>query len=115
MRVLRWWDTRAIHMLSMGGSLELGRILRRDKLSGEQHEVVCPRIVKGYQTYMGVDVYNQLQLQSFASSTKFLRVVDLAIIYAYIVHNAGRHAANYSKLKHVKVLKQLHLALCDAL
>ncbi|OWY92207.1 hypothetical protein PHMEG_00038878, partial [Phytophthora megakarya] len=49
MRVLRWWDTRAVHMLSTGGSLELDRIVRRDKLSGEQQEVVCPRIVKDYQ------------------------------------------------------------------
>ncbi|EGZ30732.1 hypothetical protein PHYSODRAFT_470885, partial [Phytophthora sojae] len=64
MRVLRWWDTRAVHMLSTGGSVAMDRIVRRDKMTGEQHEVVCPRIVKDYQTYMGgVDVHDQLRLQ----------------------------------------------------
>ncbi|KAG3120124.1 hypothetical protein PI125_g1374 [Phytophthora idaei] len=51
-------------MLSTGGSVEFDRIVRRDKLTGEQMEVACPRIVKDYQTYMGgVDVHDQLRLQ----------------------------------------------------
>ncbi|GMF23092.1 unnamed protein product [Phytophthora fragariaefolia] len=64
MRVLRWWDTRAVHVLSTGGSVQQDRIVRRDALSGEQQEVACPRVVKDYQTYMGgVDVHDQLRLQ----------------------------------------------------
>eukprot|EP00644_Phytophthora_capsici_P015493 jgi/Phyca11/127520/e_gw1.70.155.1 len=64
MRVLRWWDTRAVHMLSTGGSVEMDRIVRRDKLTGEQQEVACPRVIKDYQTFMGgVDVHDQLRLQ----------------------------------------------------
>ncbi|POM58794.1 Hypothetical protein PHPALM_36511 [Phytophthora palmivora] len=67
MRVLRWWDTRPVHMLSTGGSVEPDRIVRRDKLTGEQQEVMCPRIVKDYQTYMGgVDVHDQLRLQRYS-------------------------------------------------
>ncbi|POM68946.1 Hypothetical protein PHPALM_14824 [Phytophthora palmivora] len=36
MRVLRWWDTRAVHILSRGGSVEQDRIVRRDTSTGEQ-------------------------------------------------------------------------------
>lgn len=54
MRVLRWWDTRAVHVLSTGGSVQQDRIVRRDAMSGEQQEIACPRVVKDYQTYMGV-------------------------------------------------------------
>lgn len=64
MKVVRWWDTRSVHMLSTGGSVAIDRIVRREKLTGEQQEVACPRIVKDYQTYMGgVDVHDQLRLQ----------------------------------------------------
>ena len=35
MTLLRWWNTRAVHMLKTGGSLETDRIVRRDKLTGE--------------------------------------------------------------------------------
>ncbi|OWZ10109.1 hypothetical protein PHMEG_00017089 [Phytophthora megakarya] len=67
MRVMRWWDTRAVHMLSTGGSVQQDRIVRRDTLTGEQHEVACPRIIKDYQTYMGgVDVHDQLRLQRYS-------------------------------------------------
>ncbi|RAW21423.1 hypothetical protein PC110_g22134 [Phytophthora cactorum] len=43
----------------------------------------------------------------------FLGLVDLAIINAYIVHNARRAAGGWRKLSHVKYLKQLHLELCQ--
>ncbi|POM74075.1 Hypothetical protein PHPALM_9008 [Phytophthora palmivora] len=120
-----------IHMLSTGGSVEVDRIVRRDKLTGEQQEVTCPRIVKDYQTYMGsVDVHDQLRLQrqvlyscmySLRLSIKykkyyksrFLGLVDLAIINAFIICNSRRAMANLSKLSHVKFLKQLHLELCQ--
>uniref|UniRef100_H3H3G5 CCHC-type domain-containing protein n=1 Tax=Phytophthora ramorum TaxID=164328 RepID=H3H3G5_PHYRM len=69
MRLLRWWDTRAVHMLSTGGSVETNRIVRREKRTGEQTEVACPRIVKDYQTFMGgVDVHDQLRLQRVYSA-----------------------------------------------
>lgn len=46
----------------------LHRIARRDKLSGEQREVACPRVVKDYQTFIGgVDVHDQLRLQRYVS------------------------------------------------
>ncbi|KAG3206458.1 hypothetical protein PC128_g730 [Phytophthora cactorum] len=64
MRLLRWWNTREGHILSTGGSVEFDRIVRREKLTGEQMEVACPRIVKDYQTYMGgADFHDQLRLQ----------------------------------------------------
>ncbi|OWZ23514.1 LOW QUALITY PROTEIN: hypothetical protein PHMEG_0001580 [Phytophthora megakarya] len=107
----------------------LNWIVLRDKLSGEQQEVVCPRNVKAYQTYMVVwtcttsfdfkgkfyylvFVDDLHQVQKLYKSM-FLGLVDLAVINAYIVHNAGRHAANLPKVEHVIVLKQLHLELCQ--
>uniref|UniRef100_H3H5R1 PiggyBac transposable element-derived protein domain-containing protein n=1 Tax=Phytophthora ramorum TaxID=164328 RepID=H3H5R1_PHYRM len=85
MRLLRWWDTRAVHMLSTGGSVETNRI-----------------------TFMGgVDVHDQLRLQRYSLQlcikykkyykSLFLGLTDLAIINAYIVYNARRAAANLSK------------------
>ncbi|GMF40407.1 unnamed protein product [Phytophthora fragariaefolia] len=52
MRTTKWWDNRPVYLLSIGGSTEVDRIVRRAK-SGVQEEVVCPRIVKDYQTFMG--------------------------------------------------------------
>ncbi|KAJ8578589.1 hypothetical protein ON010_g617 [Phytophthora cinnamomi] len=67
-RVMCWWYTRAVHMLSTGGSVTMDRIVRRDKVTGEQQDVACPRIVKDSQTYMGgVDVHDQMRLQSRGS------------------------------------------------
>ncbi|POM62791.1 hypothetical protein PHPALM_28008 [Phytophthora palmivora] len=51
MQILRWWDTRAVHILSTGGSVQYDRIVRRDTLTGEQQELACPSIVKDYQTW----------------------------------------------------------------
>uniref|UniRef100_H3GNY3 PiggyBac transposable element-derived protein domain-containing protein n=1 Tax=Phytophthora ramorum TaxID=164328 RepID=H3GNY3_PHYRM len=125
MRLLRWWDTRAVHMLSTGGSVESDRIVRREKLTGEQQtQVACPRVVKDYQTFMGgVDVHDQLRLQRYSlqlcikykkySKSLFLGLTDLAIINGYIVYDARRAAANLSKVRHVKFMKQLHLELCQ--
>lgn len=63
-RALRWWDNKAVYMLASGGSVEMDRVVRRDKQTGEQGEVACPRVLKDYQTLMGgVDVHDQLRLQ----------------------------------------------------
>jgi hypothetical protein len=42
-----------------------------------------------------------------------LGLVDLAVVDAYIVHNARRAGDRLRKLSHVKLLKQLHLELCQ--
>ncbi|EGZ25449.1 hypothetical protein PHYSODRAFT_253494 [Phytophthora sojae] len=80
-------------------------------MTGEQHEVACPRIVKDYQTYMGgVDLC--IKDKNYYKSL-FLGLVGLDIINAFIVFNARRAASNLPKLSHVKFLKQLHLELCQ--
>ncbi|GMF50498.1 unnamed protein product [Phytophthora fragariaefolia] len=116
MRTTKWWDNRPVYLLSIGGSTELDRIVRRAK-SGVQEEVVCPRIVKDNQAFMGgVDVHDQLRLQSsFQEYYKslFIGFVDLALVNALIVFNHARAAANKTKLSHVAFLKQLHLELCQ--
>ncbi|ETO68278.1 hypothetical protein F444_14880 [Phytophthora nicotianae P1976] len=106
------------------GHVQPDRIVRRDKLTREQHEVACPRIVKDYQTYMdGVDVHDQLRLQRYSLQLcikykknykgLFLGLVDLAIIDSYIVFNAARAASNLLKTSYIEFLKQLHLELCQ--
>ncbi|POM71721.1 LOW QUALITY PROTEIN: Pol protein [Phytophthora palmivora] len=106
------------------GSVELDRVVRRKKLTGEQAEVPCPRVLKDYQTLMGgVDVHDQLRLQRYSLQlaikykkyykSLFLELIDLAVINAYIIFNARRAADGLSKLPHVNFLKQPHLELCQ--
>ncbi|GMF56984.1 unnamed protein product [Phytophthora fragariaefolia] len=122
LRVLRWWDNKAIYMLAFGGSVEFDRVVRCDKLSGEQTTVACPRVLKDYQTLMGsVDVHDQLRLQRYSLQlaikykkyykSLFLGLIDLAAINPYVIHNARRAADGMRKLNHVKFLKKLHLEL----
>ncbi|POM60153.1 hypothetical protein PHPALM_31025 [Phytophthora palmivora] len=117
LKMLHWWDNRPVHMLCTGGSIEMDRVVRREK-TGEQAEVACPRVLKDYQTYMGgVDVHDQLRLQSCAVQEilqeLFLGFVDLAVINAFIVFNIARTAHSKPKISHISFLKQLHLELCQ--
>ncbi|POM57744.1 Hypothetical protein PHPALM_37704 [Phytophthora palmivora] len=43
----------------------------------------------------------------------FLGLIDLAVINSYIIFNAARSASSLPKLSHVKVLKRLHIELCQ--
>ncbi|GMF53135.1 unnamed protein product [Phytophthora fragariaefolia] len=83
-------------MLTTDGSVEMDRIVRRDKLTGTESEVLAAALP--YKKY-----YKAL----------FLGLVDLASINANIVFNARRAHANLPKVRHVKFMKQLHLALCQ--
>ncbi|OWZ18775.1 hypothetical protein PHMEG_0007076 [Phytophthora megakarya] len=94
MKMIHLWDNRPVHMLCTGGSIELDRVVRREK-SGEKVEVACPKVLKNYQTYMGgVDVHDQLRLQRYSVQLAvrykkyykrlFLGFVDLAIANAFI-------------------------------
>ncbi|OWZ05090.1 hypothetical protein PHMEG_00022888 [Phytophthora megakarya] len=117
LRVMRWWDTRAVHMLSTGGSIQPDRIVLRNTLTGEQQEVACPRIVKDCQHGRSLrprPVTATTLCIKYKKYYKglFLELVDLAIINSYIVYNAVRAAANLPKMSHVKYVKQLHLELC---
>ncbi|KAG4058093.1 hypothetical protein PC123_g6933 [Phytophthora cactorum] len=107
-----------------GGSVELDRAVRREKLTGDQAEVACPRVLKDYQTLMGgVDVHDQLRLHRYSLQlaikykkyykSLFLGLVDLAVINACIVCNARRIAGGMRTGKHVKFLKQLDHELCQ--
>lgn len=98
MRAILWWDSKPVYLLSVGGSTELDRVVRKDR-TGAQHGVTCPRVVKDYQCFMGgVDVHDQLRLQRYSLQralvfrkyykSLFLELVDLAIVNSYIVHKA---------------------------
>ncbi|POM71749.1 Hypothetical protein PHPALM_11638 [Phytophthora palmivora] len=118
-----WWDNKAFYMLASGGSVEMDRVERRNKQTGQQAKVACPRVLKDYEKRMGgVDVHDQLRLQRYSLQlaikykkyykSLFLGLVDLAVINAYIVFN-DRRAGTAQKINYVKFLKQLHLELCQ--
>uniref|UniRef100_H3H361 PiggyBac transposable element-derived protein domain-containing protein n=1 Tax=Phytophthora ramorum TaxID=164328 RepID=H3H361_PHYRM len=123
-KAIRWYDKQGVHVLATGGSAEYDRIVRRDPLTGQDAELIAPRIVKDYQILMGgVDVHDQLRLQRYSLQlarrykkyykSLFLGLIDLAIVNAYIVFTCGRAADGKLKLSHVVFLKQLHLELCQ--
>uniref|UniRef100_H3GLY6 PiggyBac transposable element-derived protein domain-containing protein n=1 Tax=Phytophthora ramorum TaxID=164328 RepID=H3GLY6_PHYRM len=98
MKAIRWYDKQGVHVLATGGSAEHDRIVRQDPLTGQDAELMAPRIVKDYQTFMGgVDVHDQLRLQRYSLQlarrykkyykSLFLGLIDLAIVNAYIVFN----------------------------
>lgn len=63
-KAVRWYDNQGVFFLAAGGSAAKDRIVRRDQGTRELAEMMAPRLVKDYQTYMGgVDVHDQLRLQ----------------------------------------------------
>ncbi|GMF35153.1 unnamed protein product [Phytophthora fragariaefolia] len=122
MTAISWWDSRPVHFLSTGGSLEMDRVVRQDRAS--QVEVPCPRVVKDYHAVMGgVDVQDQLRLQRYSiqRAVRFrkyykslvLGLIDLAIVNGYIVHKAYHKNKTSHPMTHVKYMKKLHLQLCQ--
>ncbi|GMF24284.1 unnamed protein product [Phytophthora fragariaefolia] len=122
MAAISWWDSRPVHFLCTGGSLEVGRVIRQDRAA--QVEVPCPRVVKDYHAFMvGVDVHDQLRLQRYSIQRAVLfrkyykslvfGLIDLAIVNGYIVHKAYHKNKMSRSLTHVKYMKKLHLQLCQ--
>ncbi|KAG3101183.1 hypothetical protein PI124_g11156 [Phytophthora idaei] len=118
MSSISWWDSRPVHFLCTGGSLEIDRVGRQD--GAEKAEVPCPRVVKDYHAYMGgVDVHDQLRLQRYSlqRALRFkkyykslvLGLIDLAIVNGYIVHKAYHKNKTSKPLTHVKYTIKLHL------
>lgn len=98
-RALRWWDNKAVYMLASGGSVDLDRVVRRDKQTGGQTEAVCPRVLKDYQTLMGgVDVHDQIRLQRqvllrclYSLSLSLTITYIHTYIHVYKILAAARH------------------------
>uniref|UniRef100_H3GV95 PiggyBac transposable element-derived protein domain-containing protein n=1 Tax=Phytophthora ramorum TaxID=164328 RepID=H3GV95_PHYRM len=122
MAVISWWDSRPVHFLCTGGSLELDRVFRQDRV--DKVEVPCPRVVKDYHAFMGgVNVHDQLRLQRYSiqRAVRFrkyytslvLGLIDMAIVNGYIVHRAFHKHNTSLPLTHVKYMKKLHLQLCQ--
>ncbi|OWZ20131.1 hypothetical protein PHMEG_0005489 [Phytophthora megakarya] len=54
-------DNQRVHLLAAGGSTQMNPIVRRDDITAEKAELIDPRVMKDYQTYVGgVDVYVKL-------------------------------------------------------
>ncbi|GMF55931.1 unnamed protein product [Phytophthora fragariaefolia] len=124
MAAISWWDSRPVHFLCTGGSLEVDRVVRQDRAG--QVEGPCPRIVKDYHVFIGgVDVHDQLRLQRYSiqRAVRFRKyykslvrgLIDLAIVNGYIVHKAYHKNMMSRPLTHVKYMKKLHLQLCQCL
>ncbi|POM64301.1 Hypothetical protein PHPALM_20194 [Phytophthora palmivora] len=122
MTAMSWWDSRPVHFLCTGGSLEMDRVVWQD--GGTQMEVACPRVIKDYHAFMGgVDVHDQLRLQRYLlqRALRFkkyykslvLGLIDLAIVNGYIVHKAYHKNKASHPLTHVKYMKKLHMQLCS--
>ncbi|KAG2840833.1 hypothetical protein PC111_g3317 [Phytophthora cactorum] len=121
-KAIRWYDNQGVHVLATGGSAQQDRIVRRDPITTTEVEVMAPRAVKDYQTFMGgVDVHDLLRLQRHSLQlarryrkyykSLFLGLIDMAIINAFIVFNCRWTRDGERKLSHVQYLKQLHLEL----
>jgi hypothetical protein len=77
--------TKQCICLRRGGGIELDRVVRRDKLSGSQAEVHCPRVLKDYQTLMGsADVHDQLRLQRQVLLSCTYKLPTILIVYVHV-------------------------------
>ncbi|GMF56109.1 unnamed protein product [Phytophthora fragariaefolia] len=121
MTAISWWDTRPVHFLCTGGSLETDRVTRHD--GPNQVDIPCPRVIKDYHAFMGgVDVHDQLRLQRYSiqRALRFrkyykslvLGLIDMAIVNGYIMHKAYYKNKTTRPLSHVKYMKKLHMQLC---
>ncbi|OWY98105.1 hypothetical protein PHMEG_00031215 [Phytophthora megakarya] len=114
-------DSKPVHFLTCGDSVELDRVVRKDK-TGEQQEVVAPRVTKDYHKFMGgVDVHDQLLLQRYSIQravtfrkyykSLYLGLIDKAIVNSYIVHKTYHKTKATRPLKLVKFIKKQHLQI----
>ncbi|OWY98377.1 hypothetical protein PHMEG_00030875 [Phytophthora megakarya] len=66
-----WWDRKPVHYLATGPVMSEESINRNIKGAGPS-TVKCPKVVSDYQRWMGgVDVHDQLRLQSYSIQTTF--------------------------------------------
>ncbi|KAG4038660.1 hypothetical protein PC123_g25778 [Phytophthora cactorum] len=91
-----WWDRKPVHYLATGPIMAEDSIHRNIKMVGPS-TAKCPMLVTDYQRWMGgVDVHDQLRLQSYSIQTAFrfqkyykslfMGSVDLALVNAYLTH-----------------------------
>ncbi|KAG3179353.1 hypothetical protein PC128_g16001 [Phytophthora cactorum] len=66
-----WWDRKPVHYLATGVSMAEDRLNRNVRQVGPI-SVTYPKLVSDYQPWMGgVDVHDQLRLQSYSIQTSF--------------------------------------------
>ncbi|OWY93187.1 hypothetical protein PHMEG_00037506 [Phytophthora megakarya] len=121
LRAICWITSKSVYFLTFGGSVELDRVVWKDK-TDEQQEVVAPRVIKNSLFFMGdVDVHDLLRLHRYSIQRVvtfckyykilFLGRIDMAIVNSYFVHKAYHETKATRPLKHVKSMKKLHLQL----
>ncbi|KAG2880782.1 hypothetical protein PC115_g22418 [Phytophthora cactorum] len=91
-----WWDRKPAHYLATGPSMAEDSI-RRNLKGAPARNFKCPKLDTDYQRWMGgVDVHDQLRLQSYFIETSFrfqkyhkslfMGLLDMALVNAYITH-----------------------------
>ncbi|ETI33971.1 hypothetical protein F443_19412 [Phytophthora nicotianae P1569] len=116
-----WWDRKPVHYLATGVSMTEDSIKRKLK-AVRQATFGCPKLVTDYQRWMGgVDVHDQLRLQTFSVQTSFrfrkyykglfLGLFDLALVNAYLTHKEACRLDGVAPMKRVDWYKMLHKQL----
>ena len=93
---LSWMDSKPVHMLATGSSIEESTVVRRNR-DGSVYHVPCPKPMLDYHRWMGgVDIHDQLRLQRYSiqlairfkkyCKSIFLGLVDMALVNAFIIY-----------------------------
>jgi Transposase IS4 len=113
-----WWDKKPVHYLATGVVMTEDSIHRNIKGMGSQM-ITCPKIITEYQDHMGgVDVHDQLRLQSYSVQmafrfrkyykSLFLGLMDLALVNAYLTHKEACRLNNSPAMTRVEWYGVLH-------
>ncbi|KAJ8563875.1 hypothetical protein ON010_g7473 [Phytophthora cinnamomi] len=136
-----WWDSKPVHLLATGASLQeltvgmknvalvygggvlkdcLRDIGRNTWAEGEPSEIPCPKLVKDYHHNMGgVDVHDQLRLQRFSVQNafrfkKYYKALFLGLLDLALVNAYLVHRTHYSRMGKMGMSHSGFLAMLHA-
>ncbi|KAK1947367.1 PiggyBac transposable element-derived protein 4 [Phytophthora citrophthora] len=120
---LVWWDRKPVQFLGTGSSRAMEtcrmyalRVGRRTRgTGGRRHVVPCPAMVRDYYRWMGgVDIHDQFRLQQYSLQLQtwckkyykaiVIRLVEVAIVNAYIVFREAQKRMNLKQASHAEFL-----------
>ncbi|DAZ98751.1 TPA: hypothetical protein N0F65_003807, partial [Lagenidium giganteum] len=128
MTAVSWMDNKPVHLLATGASKRLVEV-DRSQSDGRKVKVPAPQLVKDYHDLMGgVDIHDRLRRQRYSVQQacrfkkyykpRFLGLVDMALVNAYIIHREHkRHQGSLKGSSHrdfFETLQQELLSTDDA-
>ena len=126
MMAMCWFDNKPVHFIATGATASQSSVTRRVQIGrgrtmthGAPDELSAPQLVRDYHKWMGgVDVHNQLRLQSYSIQTSirfrkyykslFFGFVDMAIVNGFITHKEVMRAAGRTPMKRAAYMTTLH-------